>query len=63
MRENYVPTAPALSRSTTERKSLVRGVVRDPRRRGVKSRNVSREKSSGTRDSSSRSARERKRGE
>lgn len=36
MRENYVPTT--FLRSTTERKLLVRGIVRDPRRRTVKSR-------------------------
>lgn len=29
-----------ITRSATERKSLVRGVIRDPRRRGVKSRRL-----------------------
>lgn len=37
-REIYGGTA--LPRSATERKSLVRGVIRDPRRRGVKSRHL-----------------------
>lgn len=38
MRELYGATAPP--RSATERKSLIRGVIRDPRRRGVKSRRL-----------------------